>query len=291
MSQQITEAFYKTYESIVEHLLQEQEKLTPTVMVKNGVRGTRFRALNQIGARNATRINSRHQRTIHTDTPHAARWIDPKHYADADLFDEEDDLESLIDPTNEYAQAQAMAIGRAKDAEIILALGRDVVTGADDEGTAIAFDTTNQQVASGSVGLNTDKIEQAMMKLLQANVDPTRERLTLVCAPFQHNEMMSETKAISKDYMEKPVVTDGFISRYGGFDFVISNQLPKVGNDRYIYCYAKSAVRFANWGSGIKARMDVMPDFNYSTQVHTKASFGAVRAEEGKVVRILCDET
>ena len=68
MSQQITEAFYRTYEQVVEHLLQEKEKLAISVSIKNGVKGNRWRAVNQIGARTATRLTSRHQKTVHTDT-------------------------------------------------------------------------------------------------------------------------------------------------------------------------------------------------------------------------------
>lgn len=70
MSQQIDVAFQTTYEQIVEHLLQQKgSRLERTVRVKNGVKGTRWRATNQIGKRNATRLTSRHQRTVHTDTP------------------------------------------------------------------------------------------------------------------------------------------------------------------------------------------------------------------------------
>jgi hypothetical protein len=291
MSQQIDQAFYNAYEQVVEHLLQQKgSKLESTVRVKNGVGGQRWRATNQIGAREATRITSRHQRTVHTDTPHAARYALPEHYADADLFDEEDDIESLIDPTNEYAEAQAMAIGRKKDDRIITALGAAAIT-AEDESTTVAFDTTNQQIAAGGTGLTVDKNRQAMQKLLEAEVDPTEERVTMILSPRQHDEMFQETQAISTDYVPAPVMQDGKITRFFGFDYVVTNRLPKVGNDRYIYAYAQSAIRFGNWGSGVKSRMDVLPTYNYSLQVHTKASFGAVRAEEGKVVRILCDES
>ena len=291
MSQQIEEAFQLTYAQVVEHLLQEKgSKLERTVMVRNGCSGTRFKAINQIGSRTAQQLTSRHTPTAYTDTPHSSRWVVPHHYVDADLFDEEDDLESLIDPTNDYAMAQAEAIGRAKDAAIIDALDGDAVTGQDGTDTT-AFDSSNQQVASGSTGLNTDKLEEAMQILLEANVDPTREEMFVLVAPKQHNEMLNQTKAISQDYMPAPVLQDGLIGRYAGFNFVLMNSLPKVGNDRYCFAYPKSAIRFCNWGPGIRARMDVMPNLNYSTQVHTKASFGAVRSEEGKVVRILCDES
>ncbi|MCA9506017.1 MAG: hypothetical protein KC616_23205 [Myxococcales bacterium] len=293
MSQQIDVAFQTTYEQIVEHLLQQKgSRLERTVRVKNGVKGTRWRATNQIGKRNATRLTSRHQRTVHTDTPHSNRYAHPKHYADADLFDEEDDLESLIDPTNEYAEAMAMAIGRSKDEEIFRALGGTAITDEDDA-TGVAFDTSNQVVASGSTGMNVDKAIEAMRRLMLAEVDPTMEECFLVLTAIQHDQMMRETQAISLDYMPAPVMQDGMITRFGGFNFVICSDelVPKVGSDRYVYAYCRSAIRFGNWGSGVKSRMDVMPDYNYSTQVHTKASFGAVRAEEGKVVRILCTES
>ena len=138
-----------------------------------------------------------------------------------------------------------------------------------------------------------DKAIEAMRRLMLAEVDPTMEECFLVLTAIQHDQMMRETQAISLDYMPAPVMQDGMITRFGGFNFVICSDelVPKVGSDRYVYAYCRSAIRFGNWGSGVKSRMDVMPDYNYSTQVHTKASFGAVRAEEGKVVRILCTES
>jgi hypothetical protein len=73
----------------------------------------------QVGSVTAVLKTSRHSDTPQIDTPHARRRVSLGDYEFADLIDQQDKVRLLIDPTSSYAQAAAMAMGRAMDDVII----------------------------------------------------------------------------------------------------------------------------------------------------------------------------
>mgnify|MGYP003629164793 FL=1 len=101
--------------------------------------------------------------------------------------------------------------------------------------------------------------------------------------------MLGQTQAISLDFTNKPVLVDGRIRSFMGFNFVDSQRLALSGTDRTAICWAKSGLHLGIWND-INARITERDDKSYSTQVYVKASFGATRTEEKKVVAITCSE-
>ena len=55
------------------------------------------------------------------DTPHSRRMVTQTEYEWADLIDDADKVQMLIDPTSTYARAAAAAMSRAIDDELIAA--------------------------------------------------------------------------------------------------------------------------------------------------------------------------
>jgi hypothetical protein len=85
--------------------------------------------LTQVGSVTAIEKTSRHSDTPQIDTPHARRRVSLADYEFADLIDQQDKVRLLIDPTSSYAQAAAMAMGRAMDDVIISAALGTAYTG------------------------------------------------------------------------------------------------------------------------------------------------------------------
>ena len=95
-------------------------------------------------------------------------------YEHADLIDDSDKIRILNDPTNDYTRVFAYAFGRAIDDVIVASAFAASSTGVDG-GTSTSFDTTNYQIASGSVGLTLAKLIQANKILREADKRPVAQ--------------------------------------------------------------------------------------------------------------------
>lgn len=261
--------------------------LRPYVM-EEGYVGEGGRPVNQIGPVAAQRVGTRHSDTRYTDTPHAARWVEPVDYDIADLIDKFDKLRTIVDPQSPYVQNIAYALGRAIDAEIVSAFFASSKTGAQGTGTAEAHSAT-YQIASGSAGLTVDKLITAKKLLMAAKVDIRNDPLYIAVTAKQHDDLLRETKVASRDYNSALVLEDGLINKFMGFKFIHLEDLELSGSDRYVPCWAKSGMHLGMWND-IVTRVSEMPSKRYSWQCYGAVTCGATRTQQGKVIRIACAE-
>jgi hypothetical protein len=118
MSTQITTAFVQQYSANIQMLSQQMGSLLRDKVRLESVTGKNA-FFDQVGSVTAVLKTSRHSDTPQIDTPHARRRVSLGDYEFADLIDQQDKVRLLIDPTSSYAQAAAMAMGRAMDDVII----------------------------------------------------------------------------------------------------------------------------------------------------------------------------
>jgi hypothetical protein len=294
MSFNVTTHFVQQYTTNVQLLLQQKgSKLRGTVST-GSYSGKAAKAVEQVGAVNAQKRTQRHGDTPLISTPSDARWIYPVDYEWADLIDDQDKLRMLIDPQSSYAQNGAYALGRAMDDEIISAFFGTSKTG-ENGSTNTSFATGTQQIAvatgsTGATGLNIAKLREAKKILMENEVDIDNEQLFCVITAEQHDDLLNEAQAISLDYNTRPVLVDGRITAFMGFNFVHCERLGvDASSYRRVPVYAKSGVHLGMWND-INTQISERADKGYSTQVYCKGTFGATRTEEKKVVEILCQE-
>jgi len=294
MSFNVTTHFVQQYTTNVQLLLQQKgSKLRGTVST-GSYSGKAAKAVEQVGAVNAQKRTQRHGDTPLISTPSDARWIYPVDYEWADLIDDQDKLRMLIDPQSSYAQNGAYALGRAMDDEIISAFFGTAKTG-ENGSTNTSFATGTQQIAvgtgsTGATGLNIAKLREAKKILMENEVDIDNEQLFCVITAEQHDDLLNEAQAISLDYNTRPVLVDGRITAFMGFNFVHCERLGvDASSYRRVPVYAKSGVHLGMWND-INTQISERADKGYSTQVYCKGTFGATRTEEKKVVEILCQE-
>lgn len=294
MSFNVTTHFVQQYTTNVQLLLQQKgSKLRGTVST-GSYSGKAAKAVEQVGAVNAQKRTQRHGDTPLISTPSDARWIYPVDYEWADLIDDQDKLRMLIDPQSSYAQNGAYALGRAMDDEIISAFFGTAKTG-ENGSTSTVFATGTQQIAvatgsTGATGLNIAKLREAKKILMENEVDIDNEQLFCVITAEQHDDLLNEAQAISLDYNTRPVLVDGRITAFMGFNFVHCERLGvDASSYRRVPVYAKSGVHLGMWND-INTQISERADKGYSTQVYCKGTFGATRTEEKKVVEILCQE-
>ncbi len=295
MSFDVSTAFVQQYKTNVEMLLQQRGSKLRAAVMSDSYTGKAGKAVEQIGPVTAQKRTTRHADTPLISTPHDARWVFPTDYEWADLVDDQDKLRMLNDPSSAYAVNGAMALGRAIDDEIITAAFADAKTGED--GTDVTpFDTAGQQVAvdvgaGAAAGMNIAKLRAAKTILMGNEVDIDVDTLYVTLSARQHDDLLRETQATSLDYNTKPVLVDGKISAFMGFNFIHSERLGVDGSGhRRNIAWAKSGLHLGVWND-ITTRIGERADKSHATQVYVKGTFGATRVEEGKVVEILSAES
>jgi len=283
MSSQITTAFVQQYSANIQMLSQQMGSLLrDKVRVESIVGKNAF--FDQVGSVTAQLRTSRHADTPQADTPHSRRRVSLADYEFADLIDQQDKVRLLIDPTSSYAQAAAMAMGRAMDDVLITAALGTAFTGETGTGT----ETVQTGVVKGTTGLTVAKLILAKDLLDKASVDPSIPRHIIV-GPEQLGNLLGDPEVTSSDFNTVKALVRGELDTYLGFKFTVSNRLPKTGNDRTCIAYAQDGL-LLGIGKDISARIDERADKSYATQVYYCQTIGATRMEKAKVVPIVAIE-
>ena len=295
MSFEAAVANSQQYTDNVRHLLQQNGSKLRKAVMEGSYTGKAAKAVEQIGAVEAEDRTTRHDDTPLISTPHDARWVYPIDSRWADLIDDEDKLRQLAKMDSPYAENGARALGRKIDQRIIEAFFGDARTG--ENGTDVtSFPGDNSQTvlanvgAGGDTGLNIAKLRSAKKILMANEVDIDSDPLYVAITAEQHDDLLNETQAISLDFNTKPVLVDGRISSFMGFEFIHSEKLALSGSNRRCPCWAKSGMHLGVWND-VTTRITERSDKNHATQVFVTGTFGATRTEEKKVVEILCAES
>lgn len=317
MSVNVNTAFVQQYSTNIMMLLQQQgSRLRNTVQNYSFV-GKAASMAEQFGQVTPVRNQSRHSDTPLISTPQDKRWIYPNDYDWADLIDNQDRLRMLIDPAGPYTQAGVMAMGRAIDDEIISGFFNANNTGENgtvSTSTLYAYNSNSQSVAAttgaaAATGLNIAKLRAAKRKLLEAEVDVDNDQLFCAITAKQHDDLLNEAQAVSLDYNSRPVLVEGKITQFMGFNFVHSERIPGgasfntainpsiasadsdgsyVANTRWMVpVWAKSGMALGLWND-VNASVDRRADKRNSWQVYVTGTFGGARLEEKRCVIINC---
>jgi hypothetical protein len=227
--------------------------------------------------------------------PHSRRRVSLSDYDWADLIDNEDQVRMLIDPTSQYAEAAAMAMGRAIDDAIIAAADGTAYTGQAG-GTSTSFSTGMivdvtvrwPGVTSDDCGLNVAKILEAGKLLGSNNVDPDEEKFMVLNAA-QIKSLLMDTRVSSHDYNAIKPLVSGQVAQFAGFNMIPTERIGVDANsDHKVLYWAKGGMLLA-LGKDISTRISERPDKNYATQVFSSMTIGATRMEEVRVGYIECD--
>ena len=196
MSTQITTAFVQQYSANIQMLSQQMGSLLRDKVRLESVTGKNA-FFDQVGSVTAVLKTSRHSDTPQIDTPHARRRVSLGDYEFADLIDTQDKVRLLIDPTSSYAQAAAMAMGRAMDDVIIDAALGTAFTG--ETGSTSTILPAGQKIVHGSTGLSVAKLLSAKQILDLGSVDPSIPRYIIV-SPKQISDLLNITEVTSSDF-------------------------------------------------------------------------------------------
>lgn len=278
-------------------LQQKGSKLRGRVMEGTHV-GKQASPLNQIGAIQLKTPAGRYAPKNRTDPSFVRRWVFPVDGEIDQLIDSFDELKTIVDPKSMYAENAANAVGRGWDDSIIAAFFGTCYIGTDANSlTTESFDSTNNQVAnnfgaSATTGLTVAKLIEARRIFQHYHNDLDTDPLTIVIGSQQESDLLKQVQVVSTDYNDKPVLVDGRVRRFLGFDVVISERLTVVSSDRYVSAFVKSGMYLGMW-KDMTNRASIRNDLSGEPwDLYTQVSYGATRTQtSGKVVRIMCNDT
>jgi len=297
MSQQIPENFAHSFGNNFYELGQQvSSRLTPTVDVISGIVG-QSKSVERAGKTEAYDITTRHATTKHVDTPHSRRWIDLQDKGWADLVDELDEQKLVADPKSKYLKFGVQALNRAKDAIVYAASRGTARTGTGTQPLPAA-----QKIAEGGTGLTLAKLLTAKEILDAAEIGNDTDEAMMeatgqgkvwdrvcVVTSRQLTNLLGTTEIKNIDYNNVKALSDGKVDEFLGFKFIRIENLAKSGTSRFCMAWCRQAMKLGI-GRDIFTSVDVLPTMNYSWQVYSRMSLGAVRAEDEGVVEIACFE-
>lgn len=252
------------------------------------------KTVERLGKTDAYDITSRHADTKYVDTPHSRRWLDLQDKGWADLVDEMDKIKLLADPTSPYVRLGVMALNRAKD-DIILAAARGNARYGTGSSAGVQALPAGQKIAEGGTGLTLAKLLTAKEILDAAEVDEELEmtgqngnmaaQRVMAVTTKQLTNLLGTTEIKNVDYNNVKALAQGQVDTFLGFKFIRTERLAKTGTTRFCVAWSRGCVAFG-MGMDIKTGIDELPGKNYSVQVYSRESIGAVRVEDEGVVEI-----
>lgn len=232
-----------------------------------------------------------------TDADFQRRWVFPTDGEIDQLIDSFDELKTIVDPKSQYVTGAANAVGRGWDDEIIAAAFRDASIGQDANGLSTeTFDTGTFSISdtfgsSASSGLTVAKLIEIRRIFRHYHVDLEAEAITLVIGSKQESDLLNQVQVVSSEFNDKPVLVDGRVSRFLGFDIVVSERLAYASNKRQCIAFAKSGMYLGMW-KDMTNRVSIRNDLSGEPyDLYTATSFGATRLEAGRLLQVLCADT
>lgn len=291
MAFEIPSHFAESFTTNVELLL--QERIPVMLMGANmaNYQGHKSaQVVKQFGEVEFEEKTTRNGDTNFAEIEHKQRWVFPTDFTLALPVDKEDEIKMLNSPVSPYVEAMRAAWARKANT-----ICRDALLGSsktgDNGGTTTAFDTTNNQIASGSTGLTITKLRSAL-EILRANhsLDNPGISLHFALMAEQMTDLLETTEITSSDYNTVKALVNGDVNTFLGFNFHHYESLGVDGSsDRRCIAWTSDSLTYATWNNP-ETNIGPRADKNYLTQVHMAFTAGATRTQEGKVVEVLCTE-
>ena len=235
------------------------------------------------------------------DASFERRWVFPIDKEIDQYIDSFDKLRLISDPTAQYSTNAAASVAREWDDGLLLAATGVATLGTDQAAFSTeSFDTTTYGVAatfgSGATGsgLTVAKLVEVKRKFRHYGQDgnPDNEELTIVIGSQQEANLLGETQVTNRDYNgDRPVLVEGSISRFLGFNFIMSERLATDGTNRTVLAFMKSGLYLGVWkdmANEVFKRGDLSGN---PWDLNTEMTYGGVRLQKGKLLQILCADT
>ena len=308
-----TEAFFNSYTTGYEHVLQERKPQYQGLLREERIEGEN-EAYDFLGIIELDEKTTRFEDLPIEDMLHNRRWIAPKFFEKGIFVDKLDDIALHTYPTSDYIQALAKGEIRRQNITVTNSFFANVSGGknpGDDTfvftesayvtatrlttgGRVIVHDVQNDFTAGGvSSGLTIDKLILARQALVELENDPD-DKFYIAISPKQGSDLLREAETQSLDTSQIRSLVNGTVNEYMGFRFVVTNRIVvgstnDVDGDTNVFkvpVWTKEGMLFAKHNSPI-FNVDWLPR-KQIWQVSARVGMAAIRMDEDKVLQIEC---
>ncbi len=290
--------FTAQYSSNLELLLQQlQSVLRPHVNEQGGLVGKMASPVTQYSSITMKAPRGRFSPIEHVNPYSLRPWMFPQPGEIAELIDSFDKLQTIVDPTSGYVKAAAAATGRYWDDGIITAatgtrqIGTDIGNLTPDTFSTASFQVASTFGSSSASGLTVAKLIEARRILRHYHNDLDMDPPCIVIGSQQEADLLNQTQVVSTEFNDKPVLVDGRLKRFLGYDIAVSERLSVAASVRTAIVFVKSGITLGLW-KDMENYIDIRADLSGRPwQLTTQTMFGPVRTQNGKVVSILCSDS
>jgi len=311
--------FIDQFKDTLYHVCQQKDSKFGLAVKVEPVLGAEDKAFDMTGKLNLVEKTGRNVQTPTIDPTAQRRWVSTTPYHQSVLYDRDDDLSMLIDPTSDFQLDLRRAVNVQKD-DIILAAfdatvtsGRragETITWAGQKGNTaytapttygvtvgrtIPFDTSEGNCNATDVGMTVEKIELIKEYFNFNDVD---EDIPIWCAisPRQATNLFGQEEYVNIDYsQQKPLPTGRILKNWHGINWIISNKIVKVtngdiaGTDDVYKCWAWAQDGIIlGVADEITTELTIESTLSYSQRVYVHMNMGAMRMDEDKVLKVEC---
>jgi hypothetical protein len=259
--------------------------------------------INQVGAITAKTPPGVFAPKERTDPNFTRRWVFPLPKEIDQLIDTFEQLETIVDPKSAYVENAASAMGRAIDDIIIGAATGPAQIGTDNGSLSTeTFATATFQIldtfgSTATSGLTVAKLIEARRIFRHYHNDLDTDALTAVIGSQQESDLLNQVEVVSTEYNDRPVLTDGKLTRFLGYDIKVIERLPSIvasgsgATCRGCLLYVKSGLYLGVWKDQTN-RVSIRNDLSGEPyDLYTNMMFGATRTQPGKVLQVLATDT
>lgn len=296
-NQGLSALFTQEYTANVELLLQQQDSKLRGKVREGAHTGKMASPINQFGSVVMKQALGRFAPLNHTQPDNIRPWVFPQTGELPMLIDEFDRHETIVSPDGPYTQSGAAAANRWIDDAIIAAffatrqIGTDVGSLTPDSFTTASYQVSSTFGSSSASGLTVAKLIEAKRILEHYHNDLMMDRPCVVIGSQQHADLLNQVQVVSTEFNERPVLVNGRVQQFLGFDFVVSERLAVSSSLRNVPVFVKSGMYLAIWKevSTIAAFREDLS--GRPLQILMQSMIGSVRLQAGKVVSILCSDS
>lgn len=236
------------------------------------------------------------------DVDFTRRWVFPIDKEVDQLIDSFDELKTIIDPKSQYSDVASAAVAREWDDRLIAAAFATAQIGQDAGGlSAESFDPNSAGLtiaptfgSSANSGLTVAKMIEAKRIFRKLQVDVEAESLCWVTNSQGESDLLNQAQVVSTDFNEKPVLVNGVVTRFMGFDIVYSERLQVetvTTQVRDNIAFVRSGLYLGVW-KDVQNRASIRNDLSSEPwDLHTAMSSGATRLEPGRLIKVQCADT
>ena len=296
-----------TFNKNVSHILALDPHIFAGTMSVTKGKGKAGSVVEQFTRPTATRSTGRGQDTPYQNVVRDRVWCYPNPQIEfAHLFDPEDDLRTLIDPSSPITMAGVDAINETASQDIddsffgVRKHGEsgELSTAFDDAlTTAGGYQIDSTTGGGGSnTGMNIEKLRAIRRTFKENHVNMKKDKVFLGITSQEEESLLAEIEVQSKDYHDgrgAPVIVEDRLIRWMGINFVESEiWAPNTATvnaelHRLLPAWTFSGMTEMTW-QGLTTSL--MPDASkkHYPSLMCRAVKGSTRVEEGKVLQVPC---